>query len=405
MTQDIRDFVAPSCELLALGEPTHRATSFARARNTLFARLVGLGFRSIALETDRVTAFAVDDFVRDGVGTLDAVMDEGFTHGFGALEANRRLVAWMRAYNEDRPAPERLAFHGFDIPTGMTGAPSPRPHLAHARAYLDLGHEQRHLDPHAPDPSGLAPDALDLDHLAGPDERWSAPETAPEAAAPVGAGAEARELRAFADDLLLALHARAPELIASTSRAAWFRAEAHLTTGIGLLRYHRTSALPGGGNARFTRQLAARDALMAQNLLAIRTIEAGRGRTLVFSHNLHLQRNPSRWHLPTGDLVWSGAGAIVGSLLGERYAYVAGSLGLSEELGLPDPRSDTYEGLLQSRVDGWGLAPAAALGAAHTRTDTLPEQGYSPLDRATVYASDAVLHIGADTPRLAFPFP
>ncbi|MFF4318901.1 erythromycin esterase family protein [Streptomyces sp. NPDC001568] len=400
MTQDIRDFVTPSCELLALGEPTHRATVFARARNALFARLVGLGFRSIALETDRVTAFAVDDFVRDGVGTLDAVMAEGFTHGFGALEANRRLVAWMRAYNEGRPARERLAFHGFDIPTEMTGAPSPRPHLVRVRDYLRPG-----LDRQALDPNGLDPDALDLDRLAGPDERWSDPKAATDPAAPIGSSPEADGLRAIADDLLLALHARAPELIAATSRAAWFRAEAHLTTGVGLLRYHRTSALPGKGHARFTRQLAARDALMAQNLLAIRTIEAGRGPTLVFSHNLHLQRNPSRWHLPDGDLVWSGAGAIVGSLLGERYAYVAGSLGLSEELGLPEPEPDTYEGLLQRRVDAWGLTPARDLGAARTRADIRPEQGYSPLDRATADASDAVLHIGADTPRLTFPTP
>ena len=45
----------------------------------------------------------VDDFVQEGVGTLDEVLKEGFSHSFGTLEPNRELVAWMREYNEGRP--------------------------------------------------------------------------------------------------------------------------------------------------------------------------------------------------------------------------------------------------------------------------------------------------------------
>ncbi|MET9603624.1 erythromycin esterase family protein [Streptomyces sp. NPDC006512] len=383
MTQDIRDFVTPSCELLALGEPTHRARAFAWIRNALFAQLAGHGFRSIALETDRVTALAVDDFVRNGAGTLDSAMGTGFSHGLGELDANRQLIAWMRAHNEDRPARERLAFHGFDVPTEMTGAPSPRPYLAHARDYLGLD--------------------TDLAALAGDDERWSRPEAVLDPAVSMGATAGAERLRSVAYDMLDSLHARAAELVPATSRAAWFRAEAHLTTGLGLLRYHRESARPGDRTERFSRQLATRDALMARNLLAVRNVEAGRGATLVFAHSLHLQRNPSRWPLPETDLAWSGAGAIVGSLLGERYAYVAGGLGRSEAIGLPEPRPDTHEGLLQRRVTGWGLVPADAAGPARTRTDTTPQQGYAPLDRETLGAADAVLHVGADADRGALP--
>lgn len=101
MTLDIRDFVTPSCDVLALGEPTHGEPVFARIRNGLFAQLIDRGFRSIALETDRVAALVVNDFVQGGAGHLDAVMEEGFTHGFGALEPNRQLVVWMREYNEE----------------------------------------------------------------------------------------------------------------------------------------------------------------------------------------------------------------------------------------------------------------------------------------------------------------
>lgn len=138
MSQDIRDFVTPSCDLLALGEPTHWEQAFPRARNELFAQLVDHGFRSIALETDRVAALIVNDFVQEGVGTLDTVMGEGFSHDFGKLDANRHLIAWMREYNESRPPEDRLAFHGFDASTEMMNVPSPRRYLEYARDYLDL---------------------------------------------------------------------------------------------------------------------------------------------------------------------------------------------------------------------------------------------------------------------------
>ncbi len=126
MTQKIRDFVPASCELLALGEPAHpsQEPAFGDVRNDLFAALADQGFRSIALETDRVAAIAVDDYVQHGTGNLDTAMAGGFSHGFGGLDANRRLVAWMREYNEGRPAGERLAFHGFD---GSRSATAPRP--------------------------------------------------------------------------------------------------------------------------------------------------------------------------------------------------------------------------------------------------------------------------------------
>ncbi|HEY4020690.1 MAG TPA: erythromycin esterase family protein, partial [Pseudonocardiaceae bacterium] len=136
MSQDIRDFVKPVNELLALGEPTHREPAFGWVRNELFAQLVEGGFRSIALEIDRVAAFVVDDFVREGVGSFDAVMRDGFSHGWGDLEPNRALVGWLRDYNRARPSHERVSFHGFDGQTENTTAPSPRRYLEHARDYL-----------------------------------------------------------------------------------------------------------------------------------------------------------------------------------------------------------------------------------------------------------------------------
>lgn len=307
MSSDICEFVSPRCELLALGEAVHptQDPAFGAIRNEVFASLVDHGFRSIALETDRVAALVVNDFVQDGVGSLDTAMSEGFSHGFGDLDANRQLVAWMREYNESRPAEARLSFHGFDAPTENTSAPSPRRYLEYARDYLGI--------------------ELDLADLLGADVRWNRQEAILDPAMSIGDTPEAAQLRVIADDLLIALYTRAPELIAATSRADWFRAHTHLTAGLGLLRYHKQSAQRIENSTRISNLLATRDAIMAQNLLDIRTIEDQRGSTLVLAQNAHLQRNLSTMNMAGMNLEWFSAGAILSSLIGPRYTVILGS--------------------------------------------------------------------------------
>ncbi|MGF0318936.1 erythromycin esterase family protein [Nocardia fluminea] len=373
MSQKISDFVRSSCELLALGEPTHKEPGFASVRNELFVELVAKGFRSIALETDRVAALVVDEFVRGGHGTLDEVMRTGFSHDFGELEGNRQLVAWLREYNAGKPVEDQVRFYGFDAPMETMSAPSPRSYLEFARDYLELD--------------------LDISGPAGNDERWSRPEAVLDADVSPGATPEAERLRVMADDMLALLYTRAPERIAATSLAQWHRAAIHLTAGLGLLRYHRQAAQPTEDGVRWNSLAAARDALMAQNLLDIRSIEARRGPTLVYSHNLHLRRNTSVMRMGPMELVWSGAGAIVGSLLGEHYGVILGSLGRSDGLELAAPEPGTFEHALQNRIGTWGLVPAAELGPGHTRTDVTQEQGYFPLDADTVDVTDTILHL------------
>src|SRR5690349_4604103 len=69
--------------LLGIGEPTHGPQEFGYLRNRLLRHLVvERGFRSVALESDAVAGFAVDRYVTAGEGTLDEVLDAGFSHGF-----------------------------------------------------------------------------------------------------------------------------------------------------------------------------------------------------------------------------------------------------------------------------------------------------------------------------------
>ncbi|WP_124270200.1 erythromycin esterase family protein [Streptomyces sp. ADI96-02] len=377
MSKDLHHLSPATCDVLALGEPTHLEHAFGWIRNELLARLAPLGFRSIALETDRVAALRVDAYVQGGDDDLDQVMAGGFSHRLGDLEANRRLVAWMREHNADRPPRERLAVHGFDTPMETTSAPSPRRYLEHARDFLRLD--------------------LDIAELCGADERWSRTEAVMHPAESVGATPEAERLRRLAEDMFTQLHARASERIAQTSRAEWLRARTHLAAGAALLRYHGQAAQRLEPGDRLSRLFATRDALMAQNLLDIRSVEARRGATLVFAHNVHLQRGPSSWSLGDLSVSWPGAGTVVAPLLGDQYTFVAGSLGRSEALGLGEPDPDTYEGGLQGRAADWALVPATAVAAARTRTDVSPQQGYFPLEPATLDTADAVLHVSDGT--------
>src|SRR4051812_2891180 len=105
--------------LLAIGEPHHGELAFPRLRNRILETLAKYGFRSIAIESDRGAGLAVDDYVRGRRDHVD--LTTGISHGWGTHPATRELIDWLRAHNESLPSAERIAFHGFDAPTEITG--------------------------------------------------------------------------------------------------------------------------------------------------------------------------------------------------------------------------------------------------------------------------------------------
>ena len=358
--------------LLAIGEPLHGEPAFPRLRNRILETLAGYGFRSIVIESDRAAGLAVDDYVQGRRDDVD--LTSGISHGWGAHPATRELVDWLRDYNEKLPPDERIAFHGFDAPTEITGAPSPGPVLHELREYLGVP-------------------ASDLDRLVGDDSRWSAQEIMFDATRSPGRSPEAAALRGLAEDFRTQLYADAPRLTKDTSMQAWNRARVLATTAIGLLTYHAAMAEPGTQSQRIGRLLAARDALMAQNLFDILALERDRGPVLAFAQNAHLQRHPSRWATPWDgeDLAaqWNGAGSIVSPLLGDRYVYVAGSLGASGPVGVGQPEPGTYEERLGPET---GIFPPPA--GSDLRERVVGLLGYFPLDTDTIETCDAILHVG-----------
>ncbi|MFE6338278.1 erythromycin esterase family protein [Streptomyces sp. NPDC057798] len=364
--------------LLALGEPTHGEDALLDLRNELFRQLVEQeGYRTIAIESDCLTGLVVDDYVTSGTGTLDDVMERGFSHGFGASAANRDLVSWMRAHNAGRPAPEHLRFAGFDGPLEMTGAASPRQALTALHAFLAA-----HVD------ADLLPCTADtLDRQLGTDDRWSEPAAMMDPARSVGRSAEAGELRLLADDLVALLDAETPHLLAATSRDAWDRARLYGRTATGLLRYHHWMA--DTSPARMTRLVGLRARMMADNLLAV----AGRGPALVFAHNGHLQRHKS--HMRLGDLrvEWWSAGALMHAHLGDAYAFLATALGTIRHRGVGTPPPDTLEGLLYALPENHCLLDAPRLAGLSATARVSPWFGYSPLDPAQSAGMDGIVFV------------
>ncbi|MTE21641.1 erythromycin esterase [Streptomyces sp. TRM43335] len=373
--------------LLALGEPTHGEDALLDLRNELFRQLVEEeGYRTIAIESDCMAGLAVDDYVTSGTGTLDEVVERGISHGWGASEANRELVRWMRAHNlrvddEGRPASERLRFVGFDGPLEITHAASPRQALTALHGYLAA-----HVD------ADLLPcTGKTLDRLLGTDDRWTDPAAMTDPTRSVGQSAEAGELRLLADDLVALLDTQTPHLIAVTSREDWDRARLYGRTATGLLRYHHRMA--DSSPARMTRLLGARDRMMAHNLLAV----AERGPALVHAHNGHLQRAKSSMRMGGTPLEWWSAGALVSARLGEGYAFVATALGTIRHRGVDTPPPDTVEGLLYALprdrcvVDAPRLA--AVLGDTRPAPRVSPWFGYSPLDPARLADSDGIVFV------------
>jgi erythromycin esterase-like protein len=371
--------------LLGLGEPTHGEDTLLDLRNELFRQLVEQeGYRTIAVESDCMTGLVVDDYVTSGTGTLDEVMEHGFSHpdlGLGTSAANRELVRWMRAYNDGRPESERLSFAGFDGPLEFTGAASPRQALTALHGYL-AAQVGAHLLPCT---------AETLDRLLGTDDRWTDPAAMADPAHSMGRSAAAGELRLLADDLVALLDAQTPHLIEATSRGVRDRARLYGRTATGLLRYHHWMA--DTSPARMTRLVSARAQIMAANLLAV----AARGPVLVHAHNSHLQREKSTMQLWEGPVEWWSAGALVSARLGQEYAFVATALGTIGHRGVDAPPPDTVEGLLyalpQDRcvVDAPRLA--AVLGDTRPAPRVSPWFGYSPLDPAHLAHSDGIVFV------------
>jgi erythromycin esterase-like protein len=366
-------------DLLGLGEPLHGGEDFLLLRNRLFQHLVEAhGYTAIAVESSFPRARTVNEYVAGGgspgPASYEAVRETGFSHGFGQLDANRELVEWMRTYNADPAHRMKLQFYGFDSPTEMMFADSPRGVLHFVLDYLASidsasGQERRHR----------------IDPLLGQDADWENPAAAFDPAKSIGLSPAATALRIETEDLITEMCIRHPELVAASDENRYLEAAQYASIARQLLNYH--AALARTSSKRLVELLDIRDAMMADSLAHILARESGRGKVLAFAHNSHLKCGSVAWQLGPDLLKWWPAGAHLRELFGPSYAVIGSALGVSDANGIGQPEAGSLEARLTAvpgparfipTHKGHGL-PAAEIAALSTRSGSVKNSTYFPL--------------------------
>lgn len=373
-------------ELLGLGEPTHGGETFLALRNRVFQRLATAhGYTAIAVESSFPRGRLVNDYVlgRAAVTSYDALIDAGFSHGFGKTAANRELVEWMRQWNADPAHANKLHFYGFDAPTEMTGAESPRQLLDVALNHL-----------HTIDPELADTHRATIESHLGDDADWSNPAAAFDASQSIGSRPIVNKLRVATKHLSTALQQRSDD---SPAHLEAIHAAGHAQQ---MLSYHVRMAR--ASEDRTSELLGLRDAMMADNLVyALNTERRRGGKVLAFAHTMHLKRGQSVWQWGADRLAWWPAGEHVWRMLEDRYAVVGVGMTRFDAYQVGDAEPGTLEAML-SPEPAHGRLIVTRRGEGLPSTEDLPTRAanprYFPFDRPSVTALDAVLMVGEVEP-------
>lgn len=365
-------------KLLGFGEALHGGEEILQLRNKLFQRLVEKhGYSAIAIESSFPRSRMVNDYIHGrGPEKYEDLLNTGFGHGMGQLEANRELVEWMRAYNLDPSHQTKLSFYGFDIPSGNMGIASPGQVLKFVVDYLasvDAAAGDKHRQKIA--------------ELLGDDAAWENPAVYMDPSKSIALSPSAAALRVETEDLIAELRSRRPELAAATSEEACREALHYTQVARELLNFHAAMGSRKAGQSPAV-VLGTRDASMADNLMYIVDREQPRGKVFVFAHNSHLQRGLAVWpgqkYWGTDDdCQWWPAGALLTSLLGPRYAVIGSAIGASSDNGIAEPGPHTAEAALRAHALSACFLPlrGADFGSLSVRTGSQKNPTYVPLNQ------------------------
>ncbi len=112
---------AGSRRLVLLGESSHGTAEFYRWRADITRRLITeKGFSFIAVEGDWASIYRLNKYVLDlpGAGSSARRILQGFDRWPEWMWANteiEELAEWLREYNSDLPAGEKVGFYGMDV--------------------------------------------------------------------------------------------------------------------------------------------------------------------------------------------------------------------------------------------------------------------------------------------------
>lgn len=259
--------VLADATVVGMGEATHGTWEFQAIRHRLVRTLVaehGLG--AVAFEDNFAGLRPVDEYVRHGEGDLDAAMDAFGDYIFHTEEV-RRMLAWLRSYNDGRPPRDRVGVYGLDMQTAGDATGRIRAYLQEVdRAYLDDVDER-------------------LDGVVASDDRQFDE-------------GEVETLLDLAADLRARFENRRASYVAASSRAEWELAlrNVRVIEQSGL----RGEAMLEGSTAREKLRLGfeVRERTMAENARWV--AEFVDGPVAFWAHNTHVARG-TRDEGPDGD--------------------------------------------------------------------------------------------------------
>lgn len=302
--------------VVGLGEATHGTREFFELKHRVVRHLVEEhGLRLFAIEASFGEITVLDNYVRDGNGDLDDVMN-GLMFWTWRTEEVREFVAWARAFNRGRDPGDKLRFYGCDVQFVHESAGP----LGEYLAAVDTEFHETVAD--------------DLDTFADgfprdDDDKFAdAVET----------------LDRTASDVADRLDARRETYVDATGERDWRLARQHATvleqaaTTHGAKVEHDGEELPEDG-------IRARDRSMAENVTWILDHEP-HDQVAVWAHNGHVKRGRMEWD--------DGTARTMGDHLGDRFGDDYHAVGFAFHHGafqaIDD--SDDERGLREFSVSG-----------------------------------------------------
>jgi erythromycin esterase len=103
-----------SARLIGLGEATHGSHEFFTVKDRILRHLVeDAGVTGFAMEASMPEAFAIDTYVRTGVGNPAVLLSHLYFWTWNTQEVTN-LIAWLRQWNQQHPT-NQVGFYGFDM--------------------------------------------------------------------------------------------------------------------------------------------------------------------------------------------------------------------------------------------------------------------------------------------------
>lgn len=293
--------IVGDAKVVSFGEAVHLSQEFLTLRNQLFVTLVERqGFTAFAMETGFLDGLEVDDYIGGGVSAAAAPVQQTFSFNDAALEANRQLIEWMRAYNARSCISRKLHFYGLSM-SGRGGGDE----RSANRTLLGV---LRYLQ--SVDASQAQKFRARLEPLLTATRRRGSDAVS---------RAEQDALSAALLDVVSMMQRRRVQWQARTSQLAFERA------------YRMAlNALHVDADRRLTDQVDARrdvpidydqnDAALAENLLWALAQEGPGGRVFTFAHNAHVRRCPER-----AEYNFTAMGEHVAAVLGRGQVVIGTS--------------------------------------------------------------------------------